>query len=192
MADYNTLYLEFLKETEKANRYLLRLEKLAQNPEYSAVLDYAYRNAQADIKALGAKGKRFSVAKPKNIREMQTRINAAKRFTEKPTATKTGIDRIYGKRAKSFSKGAGADMDWKQMANVFESGLWETLKEKFGSKTAQRMVGKIERNRDTIKEAIAKGEAIKFTNQYSRGLNELFGAGGDTQNIQMLTRYLGL
>ena len=186
---YTELYNEYFKEAKKANERLRQLEKLAQQDKYKAVLDYAYRNAQADIKAMGVKGLRFPTAKPKNTRQLQARLNAVRRFTDAPTSYKSKINELYEKRAETFSRGAHTELSWEQMANVFEGGLWDTLRTKYGSKTAQRAIGKIKANKEELLKTIERGESIKFTGQYSRGLNELF-APDEAQNVDILTRFI--
>ena len=174
---------------ERVNKQLYRLEKASAKEGYRGILDYAYRNAMRDIQAMGG-GKRFSKSMPQTMREYRKRMNAIRRFEEKPTSKLTGVKNIYEKRAGTFSRKAGTDIGWEGMAKIFESGLWESLVNRFESKTAQKMIGRIQKDADKLKEQMARGEAIQFNRHsvYGRMLNEAMGGQGGLS--EMLMRYL--
>lgn len=189
MAISADLQKEYRRAVERVNKQLYRLEKASTREGYTGILDYAYRNAMRDIQAMGG-GKRFSKSVPQTMREYRKRMNAIRRFEEKPTSKLTGVKSIYEKRAGTFSRKAGADINWEGMAKIFESGLWESLVSRFESKTAQKIIGRIQKDREKLKEQMARGEVIQFNRHsvYGRMLNEeLGGPGGLTE---MLSRYL--
>ena len=189
MAISPDLQKEYRRAVERVNKQLYRLEKASAKEGYRGILDYAYRNAMRDIQAMGG-GKRFSKSMPQTMREYRKRMNAIRRFEEKPTSKLTGVKNIYEKRAGTFSKKAGTDIGWEGMAKIFESGLWESLVNRFESKTAQKMIGRIQKDADKLKEQMARGEAIQFNRHsvYGRMLNEAMGGQGGLS--EMLMRYL--
>ena len=189
MAISPDLQKEYRRAVERVNKQLYRLEKASAKEGYRGILDYAYRNAMRDIQAMGG-GKRFSKSMPQTMREYRKRMNAIRRFEEKPTSKLTGVKNIYEKRAGTFSKKAGTDIGWEGMAKIFESGLWESLVNRFESKTAQKMIGRIQKDADKLKEQMARGEAIQFNRHsvYGRMLNEAMGERGGLS--EMLMRYL--
>ena len=189
MAISPDLQKEYRRAVERVNKQLYRLEKASAKEGYRGILDYAYRNAMRDIQAMGG-GKRFSKSMPQTMREYRKRMNAIRRFEEKPTSKLTGVKNIYEKRAETFSKKAGTDIGWEGMAKIFESGLWESLVNRFESKTAQKMIGRIQKDADKLKEQMARGEAIQFNRHsvYGRMLNEAMGGQGGLS--EMLMRYL--
>ena len=189
MAISPDLQKEYRRAVERVNKQLYRLEKASAKEGYRGILDYAYRNAMRDIQAMGG-GKRFSKSMPQTMREYRKRMNAIRRFEEKPTSKLTGVKNIYEKRAGTFSKKAGTDIGWEGMAKIFESGLWESLVNRFESKTAQKMIGRIQKDADKLKEQMARGEALQFNRHsvYGRMLNEAMGGQGGLS--EMLMRYL--
>jgi hypothetical protein len=58
-----------------------------------------------------------------------------------------------------------------------------------GSARAQKVIGKLQRERQNIVEQLKSGESVTFTKQYSRGLNKIF---SDSNNLDMLKRFLGV
>lgn len=151
----NQMKKEYRKLATTANRRFTLLEKLAENPEYSAVLGYAYANAMHDLESLTGQ-KRFShgiekfEAKDVDIRKFQALINTAREFVESPTSLKSGVDKIYGKRAKTINKRYGTNMTSDDMKIFFESALWNKLKDRVGSHMAMKVIGRIQKNAKQI------------------------------------------
>lgn len=191
MAISPDLQKEYRRAVERVNKQLYRIEQAAaKKREYSNILDYAYRNAMRDIKAMGG-GKRFSKSVPKTMREYRKRMNAIERFESKPTSKLKTVKSIYEKRAETFSKQAGTDINWEGMAKIFESGLWESLVNTFESKTAQKMIGRIQKDAAKLKEQLQRGEVMQFNKHsvYGRMLNAEMTDGKGTVS-EMLMRYL--
>ena len=188
MAISPELQKEYRRAVERVNKQLYRLEKASAREGYTGILDYAYRNAMRDIQAMGG-GKRFSKSVPKTMREYRKRMNAIERFESKPTSKLTGVKNIYEKRAETFSKKAGTDIKWEGMAKIFESGLWESLVNRFESKTAQKMIGRIQKDAEKLREQMKAGEVLQFNTHsvYGRMLNAEMGENGISE---MLMRYL--
>lgn len=159
------LQAEYRKLAKTANTRMTKLEKLSKNPEYKAVLGYSYKNAAHDLKALGTETGRFPQdiakmsAKETNIKKLQQYITAAKNFINAPSSTKTGVDRLYGSRAKTLNRKYGTDMTADDMRDFFENSLWEKLSNRLGSQTAMVTMAKIQKNAGQIKQEVARARS---------------------------------
>lgn len=163
---------EYKKLAATANRRMTLLEKLSQNPDYKAVLGYAYKDAAYDLKALGVTKNRFPQdiaklsAKETDIRHLQAMINTAKEFLESPSSLKSGIDKTYKARAKTLNKKYGTDFTADNMKTFFDSAIFEKMKSRLGSAMAMKVIGKIQKNSEDIindiKEARMSHKKITF------------------------------
>lgn len=154
------------------NKQLYRLEKHYASTGEN-IMATAYGSLMRDIKSFFGEQKRFSKSMPKTVREFQKYINAINRFYSKPSATLSGMANVYGKRAKTWSKRMGANITADQMKNVFESGLYKELSDAFGSKTALKKLGFIQRQRDRILKQLEEGKKISFLGTGAKELNEI-------------------
>ena len=162
---------EYRRAVERVNKQLYRLEKhYAKTGEN--LMATAYSGVQRDIKSFFGEQKRFSKSMPATLRDYQKRMNAINRFYSKPSATITGMQNIYGKRAQSWSKIMGAKITSEQMKNVFESGLYKELTDLYGSKTALKKLGMIERQKSRIMQQMEAGKKISFLGAGAKELNE--------------------
>lgn len=175
---------EYTRMQQQVNKRLQRLEKAAKKAEFSEILNYSYQGFHRELKALGM-GKTMSKSIPADRREFRKRMAAMQRFTAMPTSTIKGVKEYYGKRAATISGKIGVDVTWQDMAKIFESGLWDKLKNQYGSKTAWKMIGKVLRDKDAIKADIEAGRKITFKGEYGRRLNN-----ADISDV--LQRYLEL
>lgn len=125
-------YKEYKALQRKADLRLTNLEKLSRQTDYKAVKQYAYRVAEHDIKILGGKA-RFKNVPITNKKDLRRAMQSVEDFLSSPTSTKTGIDRVYKKRAREINKYAGLTGDdrltWQDLINVFD--FKENSKEKF-------------------------------------------------------------
>lgn len=163
----NELKAEYKKLATTANWRMLKLERLAENPEYKSVLGYAYKNVMHDLKSLGelTKGGRFSMdiirmsADETDIRHLTALVNTARSFLDAPSSTIGGIHKIYGKRAKTLNKKYGTDLSAGDMKTFFESAYWEKLKDKLGSQTAMIVIGQVQKKSEDVIESIDKSRS---------------------------------
>lgn len=150
------LQREYHDLARSANNRMTRLEKLAKNPEYAAVLGYAYKDAAYDIKNLFGASGRFPqdvskmAASKTDVRQMKQYITSVKNFLESPSSTKTGIDKVYRKRASTLNKSQGTNFTVSDMRTFFDSSVWKKMNSKFGSKTAMKVIDNIQKNSDQI------------------------------------------
>lgn len=162
---------EYTEYRNKANRRMRSLERLSEQPGYKPVLQYAYRRAVYDINALGTEGQRFPTfkqitAEKTNIWTITAYLNTARTFIQSPSSTKTGIDRIYKKRAETTNRKYKTDFTMDDVAAFYESALWKKLNSIHGSKVAMKIVAKVQKNADDIideaNEARRRHDKIEF------------------------------
>lgn len=118
----------FKQLAKAADQRLLRLEELAKQEGFEPVMDYAYQGAMYNIQRMrnDPNAKRFNVALPKNKdgsinkAALHARINAVKQFLESPTSMKSGILKVYKRRADKMNKDMGTDFTWQELASYFE------------------------------------------------------------------------
>lgn len=158
-ARISELKTEYRTLAKRANTRMLRLERLAENPEYKAVLGYAYKNAANDLKALGSNSKfgRFPTdilrlsADDTNIRSLQAYIATAKEFLESPSSTKSGVDKTYNQRAETLNRSMGTSFSGDTLKTWFDSTVWKKISAKYGSKTAMKVIAKVQDNAEKIR-----------------------------------------
>ena len=143
----------YTRLAKQADQRLVRLEKLTTESGYENVTKWAYAQAQHDIKALfGDDRTRFNV-KPRRLKsgqfsekQMQAAISSMKQFLLSPTSTKSGINKVYGERAKTINERYGTDFNWKELAQFFENDMDSLLDLQYGSKTKMKAIGSIQRH----------------------------------------------
>lgn len=167
-----------------ADQRLVRLERASDQEYYQVAKQWAYARAVKDIRKWLKPGQepkqlRFNTAPPTDQEDLLSKISDIKTFLTSPTSTKKGITDIYKKRTDTFNKHFGTKFTWQQMAKYFESGEAELWEAKFGSKTAARVIGQIQKHKDKIKKAIEDADTkdVRVDNQYlskavQRALND--------------------
>lgn len=157
-----TYYKDFYKSIAKAaDARLLALERLSGKEGYKDVREWAYKLAMYDIHAsFGQQAKRFNRKIPDDLTQIYKNIRNVLTFLESPTSSKQGIDEVYQKRAETIKQRYGVQTNWQSIAGLFESKLYQKTDSKYGSKTALRAIGFIQRNTDTILKALEEGKSI--------------------------------
>lgn len=149
---------EYRKAAIQANRRMTQLEKLAENPEYKAVLGYAYKDVMHELKIRGMD--RFShdieklSASKTDIRNLKALLNVAQEFLNASSSTKGGIDKTYKARADTLNKKYNTDFTGSDMKAFFDSSIWNKLKDKLGSGAAMKTIAQVQKNADQIKQEI--------------------------------------
>ena len=159
-SEYQALVKEYRSLAKKADQRLVRLEKLSKQKGFENVTKFAYNRAMKDIKYWsGSEATRFNRDIPNNINSIRARINDVKHFLEDTkTSTKRDIKRTFQNRVNTINNKYGTDMKWNDLAGFFESKLWEKLAKEYGSKTAMKAIGEIQKNEKDIKKALKKDE----------------------------------
>lgn len=181
---------DFKAAAKVADQKLRRLEKLATQDNFKAATRYAYAQAMEDIKAAGG-NKRFDFKLARNadgsinMTAFKMRMADIERWMSASTSSKTGILSSYNSKTQTTKERYGLDVKWEDMANFYESKLWKDAAQKFGSKTAAKILGKIKEKGDSytklLKESQSKHKTIpalldsikKRPRVFDQDLNEL-------------------
>ena len=158
MATYNDLVKEYRSLAKRADQRLLSLERLSQEEGFKGVKQFAYARAMRDIKTWSGEGaRRYNVKPPKNVQQLQAKIQDIKFFLfGTKTSTKRDIVKYYKERQKTFSERFGVNADWKVLARYYSKGINVGFTKDYGSSTALRAIGVIQKNAAEIKKQIRK------------------------------------
>ena len=158
--------LQYYRRLAKtADQRLVRLEALRHDKHYRGVLNYAYQRAIRDIQSYGGK-KRFNTKPPTARSLMNEKIADMLRFLKSPTSTKQGVKEVYQNRVNTLNSVYGMNLTWEEFADITESGALDKLKGEFGSDTAFKSIGKVNRNKDQIK---AVADDMKKRSEKAKG-----------------------
>lgn len=143
--DLEYVYRAFAK---RADQRLVRLEKMPGGDATSG----AYATAARAIEHYtGVTDKpRFNRGIPKEDALLRMKIRDIKQFLSMPTSTTGGVRSIANKRTKTMNAKYGVNLTNRQWAQVWESGLGDKLMNKFGSKTAFKMLAKVKIGKNTL------------------------------------------
>ena len=182
-------YKQFYKRIAKvADQRLVEIERLAKQPGYKKVKQWAYKVAMREIKGLYGEGaKRFNRKPPSDLRMLYKNINRVLQFLEAPTSSKQGIQEVYEKRAATIQEKYGVSVDWSNIGDLFESALYKKVDSKYGSKTAIQAIGIIQADKKKVKKALKEQKPISmrvedvdlnrtvnnFLHYYKKDLNSL-------------------
>ena len=104
----------------EANMKLLNLEKLANDPKYAGIEQFAYRQAMQAIKEIrGEEFKRFNL--PKNIHKLEKTERELEKFLSRPTSSKKGIEELYEKNAAFLNEKFGGRVSWQKMGQILQA-----------------------------------------------------------------------
>ena len=159
-----TLEHYYRRLAKTADQRLVRLEKYEQDPNFKTATQWAYAKAIRDIKKWQIPGEkvkqyRFNTKPPTDPEDLLAKINDIKTFIESPTSTKKGITEVYKKRADTVNKKYGTSFTWQQLAKYYTSGQSEIWDAKFGSKTALRTIGELQKNKKKVIDSIEKADS---------------------------------
>ena len=161
--------IAYLNKINKiADRRLRNLEVYRHDAGYKDIDKYAYAKAMRNIRAIGG-NKRFSIKAYESMtkQEIQKRINYTLEFLNSPSSTKTGITKVYKKRAATLNAKYGTDYTWQQMTQLFESGVFDTLIEKFASESTFISIGKFQKNKESTIQMLNEKLGVNISNNIS-------------------------
>lgn len=152
---------QFQRLVHMANLRMDKLEKLSKSEGFKGVTKWSMSNIQYEARLHGylTPSGRISSKIPNNPKELKKRIKELQRFLTSPTSTKSGIIKIYQKRADTINKRYGTTFSWQELGTYFESGTAEKYDSKYGSKTALKSLGEIQKNASEIKKQVAQHKA---------------------------------
>lgn len=158
----------YLRLAGAANKRLERLETLAKQDYYKPAMKWAYNRAAYDVRKWKQSGKvRFPEgvkwAETRNMQQLMGAISDVRTFIESGTSTKEGIKNIYQKRADVFNSevaqirpggkkvgGFGTHFSWQTLAKYYETEWNKNWDRIFGSRTALRVIGVLQKNKNII------------------------------------------
>ena len=161
--------ISYLNKINKiADRRLRNLEVYRHDAGYKDIDKYAYAKAMRNIKAIGG-NKRFSIKAHESMtkQEIQKRINYTLEFLNSPSSTKTGITKVYKKRVATLNAKYGTNYTWQQLAQLFESGVFDVLIEKFASESTFRSIGKFQKNKEATVQMLNEKLGVNISNNIS-------------------------
>jgi hypothetical protein len=142
-----------------ADTRLLRIEQSASQPGMFKAQSYAYRTAMHDIqKWSGANAKRFNVKSPDSDKDIARKINDIRKFLGMITSTKEGVKDVNTRRVETINRKYGTNFTVAQFEKFMRSGQWDAWNETFASKTAWRTIGKIQANKERVKQAMKEAD----------------------------------
>lgn len=189
-AKYAAAVAEYRKLAKRADQRLVRLERYSQQEKYANVTQYAYAKAMRDIRSWSGKdATRFNTKPPANLNSLMAKINDIKGFlqsassTIKPTADNAvynekgqivggGIDLTYQKRADTLNQRFGTNVTWENVGSIFESTLYRKLAKKYESKTAVRIIGKLQGDDKKIQKALDQKQSYNVRIKGEKPLEE--------------------
>ena len=162
MAEYNvgqrpdeTLEQYYRRLSKTADQRLVRLERYSEEAHFHGITKWAYSRAMKDIHHWnGETASRFNTAPPDTVEGLVSKINDIKHFLESVTSTKAGVKSVYIKRTNTINKRYGTSFTWEQLANYYERGTNEKWDAIFGSKTALKTIGRIQKRAKALKKDI--------------------------------------
>ena len=181
--EYIREYVRYRQLAKKADQRLVRLEALSYEEHFHGVLELAYKRAIRDIKTWGG-DKRFNTAPPTTITEIKAKIADIQEFVEKPTSSKSQIQKIYNKMAatinKKYAREYGMTFTWQELANFYESDAAKRDDVKKASKTVVRALAVIKKmgkedlqNIKDVNERIERVSDDKVVNNMVKRLTDL-------------------
>ena len=159
--EYQKLAAEARKLAKRANQRMVRLERYAEEKAFQGALDFAYDIAQKQIKALyGKQGDRLRYTEKQrlvsvsdgtkdltgadlyrqNVYMLRAKIRSMEEFLESESSTKTGLKKVYDKRAHTISTASkfgladqGLSLSADDLQRFFESKKQSKLAKMVGS-----------------------------------------------------------
>lgn len=118
--EYIDAYIRYKTMAKTADQRLVRIEALAHEEHFKGVKEFAYKDAIHDIRQWGG-GKRFNVAPPADLKELEAKNADIEKFLHKVTSNKADIVTMYKKKADSLNSHYGTNLTWKEVATLFET-----------------------------------------------------------------------
>lgn len=156
---YDDLVKVYRTLAKTADQRLVRLESYEHDENFKNATKWAYARAERDIKQWsGEDAKRFNTAPPASRSSLLAKIEDIKTFLESPTSTKKGIKDIMVKRADTLNEKFGTNFKWDTVGKYFESELASSMDKKLASKTAMKVLGKIQKDKKKILQQIEEAD----------------------------------
>ena len=155
---------------KSADQRLVRLEKYAEEKSFKTAKEWAYARAMHDIEQWsGDEANRFNTKPPSSKTDLLSKIRDIQTFLESKTSTKAGIVSVYKRKADSLNKSMRqeygddwTDVTWKDMAQYFDSALYDKIDKQYGSKTKMIVMSSIKKKKADIAKDIKQKKDINI------------------------------
>lgn len=162
-----TLDQYYTRLAKSVDRRLTRLREASSKQFYEHATEYAYEWAMNELHRLnGAAARHFEVKPPKNKQKFEAMINVMQTFLTSPTSTPGGIISTYKKRANKVNELYGTDFTWQELNLFMEEEKNLKWLSKYGSKTAMKSIGQIQKYADEIAKEQFEGDVKKVTRKH--------------------------
>ena len=153
-----------------ADQRLVRLEAYEHDTGFETATKWAYARAQHDIKQWsGTQAKRFNTAPPESDTDLLSKIQDIEHFLLSKTSTKQGIISVYQKKVDSMNAtgkerfgSSWKNVTWRDMAQFYDSTLYEKIDSKYGSSVIMMTMSIVEKKKDEILEDLKKKKDINI------------------------------
>lgn len=173
-AEFVKVQKQARKLAKRANQRMVRLERYQKHELYSEILDFAYAEAQKNIKALyGKTGEKLRFTEnqklvavsdgtkqitgkelyKKNVQMLRQKIGAMEEFLEAKSSTKVGMDQVLDKRTNTINTDKkfqmnkyGVNLSKDELKRFFDSKKQEKLAVKVGSTSMFVVAAVIKKN----------------------------------------------
>lgn len=169
---------------KSADQRIVRLEQYAKEKDFKTATQWAYRRAMHDIEQWsGSEATRFNTKPPSSKTDLLSKIKDIENFLESETSTKKGIVAVYKRKADSLNKSMKrenpdwVDVSWQDMAQYFQSSLYDKIDKQYGSKTKMMVMSTLKKKKAEIAEDIKnkKDVHIKVEDEEVQAkLNDIF------------------
>lgn len=146
---------------KSADQRLVRLEKYSKEKDFKTATQWAYNRAMHDIEQWsGSEANRFNTKPPASKTALLSKIKDIENFLESETSTKKGIVSVYKRKADSLNKSMKrenpdwTDVTWQDMAQYFQSSLYDKIDKQYGSKTKMMVMSTLKKKQKEIAEDI--------------------------------------
>lgn len=168
--NYTELEKVYRTLAKSADQRLVRLEKYAEEKSFKTAKEWAYARAMHDIEQWsGDEANRFNTQLPSSKTDLLSKIRDIQTFLESKTSTKAGIVSVYKRKADSLNKSMRqeygddwTDVTWKDMAQYFDSALYDKIDKQYGSKTKMLVMSSIKKKKADIAKDIKQKKDINI------------------------------
>ena len=168
--DYAELEKVYRTLAKSADQRLVRLERYAEEKSFKTAKEWAYARAMHDIRQWSRdEADRFNTKPPSSKTDLLSKIRDIQTFLESKTSTKAGIVSVYKRKADSLNKSMRqeygddwTDVTWKDMAQYFDSALYDKIDKQYGSKTKMLVMSSIKKKKADIAKDIKQKKDINI------------------------------
>lgn len=129
---------EYFRKAKIADQRLRALEKYEHEENFKTATKWAYARAKRDIESWGGSnrfGSGKNAIKDLTTEELAMKLSDIDKFLTSKSSTKSGIKKVYIKRANTFNEKYKTNISWEEFAKFIHSDIYEKMDAEFGSET---------------------------------------------------------